>query len=276
MRSGLIPIALLALAGCKAQTAPGDAANWARTEAAAPPAAASASAAAAPSAGAGTARAVADKNDLYEFDYAYPAAAAAIPGLRAWLDADLDAQKAKLIKGAREWQAEAKKEGFPYHAYAHSTKWQVVTDLPGWLSLSAQRWEYLGGAHGNPWADGLLWDKAANTRRAALDLFTSPAALSAAIRKDFCAALDRQRAAKRGEPVKRGDAFGFGECIDPVKSQIILGSADRQHFTRIGVLVNPYEAGPYAEGNYEVTLPVTDAVLKAVKGEYRSAFAAAR
>jgi hypothetical protein len=37
-------------------------------------------------------------------------------------------------------------------------------------------------------------------------------------------------------------------------------------------LVPPYEAGPYAEGAYEVTLPVSAAVVAAVKGEYRPSF----
>ncbi|WP_296675083.1 DUF4163 domain-containing protein [Novosphingobium sp.] len=274
MRSRLIVAALLAAAGCKGHTEPQDAGSAPPAQAAAPAATARASAAA--SSGQGTARAVADTNDLYEFAYAYPAAAGAIPALKNWLDSDLDAQKAKLIKGARDWQAEAKRGGLPYHAYVHSTKWQVVTDLPGWLSLSAQRWEYLGGAHGNPWSDGLLWDKGAGVTRGALDLFTSPAALSAAIRQDFCAEIDRQRGSKRGVPVKPGSNEEFTECIDPVKSQIILGSGDHQHFTRLGVLVNPYEAGPFAEGNYEVTLPVTAAVLAAIKPAYRGAFAQAR
>jgi hypothetical protein len=57
---------------------------------------------------------------------------------------------------------------------------------------------------------------------------------------------------------------------------MILGSGDRQHFTRIGILIGPYEAGPYAEGDYEITLPVTPEVLAAVKPEYRADFAAAR
>ena len=68
----------------------------------------------------------------------------------------------------------------------------------------------------------------------------------------------------------------FDECIDPVKSTVILGSSNKQTFDRIGILVAPYEAGPYAEGDYEVTLPVTQAVLAAVKPEYRAAFSLKR
>ena len=54
---------------------------------------------------------------------------------------------------------------------------------------------------------------------------------------------------------------------------LILGSRNHKTFDRIGFLIAPYEAGPYAEGSYEVTLPVTPAVLAAVKPEWRGAFA---
>jgi hypothetical protein len=121
-----------------------------------------------------------------------------------------------------------------------------------------------------------VWDRKADQRRDPLDLFTSKEALSRAIRQPFCAALNRERAKKRGEPVKPGSTDEFDQCIDPVASTVILGSTNRQAFDRIGVLVGPYEAGPYVEGDYEVTLPVTDAVLGAVKPEYRAAFAVKR
>ena len=136
-----------------------------------------------------------------------------------------------------------------------------------------RRGESLGGAHPNPWQEGLVWDKRTGTRHRGTDFFLSPAALSAAIRVPFCAALNKQRAEKRGEPVNPKSKDQFDECIDPAKQTVILGSADKAHFTRIGILVDPYAAGPYAEGNYEVTLPVTAAVLKAVKPLYRRAFA---
>ena len=220
--------------------------------------------------------AVHDGNQLYDFEYTYPAQAAAIPMLAAWLNADLGAQKRDLTKNARLGQAEAKRDARDYYPFGHSTRWAVVTDLPGWLSLSAQRWEFTGGAHPNPWSEGLVWDKVAGKQLKGSDLFASPAALSAAIRRPFCAELDKQRAARRGEPLGADARDPFVSCIDPLASTVILGSGDKAHFTRIGVLVDPYEAGPYAEGNYEVTLPVTAAVLRAAKPEYRSAFAAAR
>lgn len=61
-----------------------------------------------------------------------------------------------------------------------------------------------------------------------------------------------------------------------MESTIILGSSNGQQFDRIGVLIAPYQAGPYSEGDYEVTLPVTRAVLAALKPQYRSVFAPGR
>jgi hypothetical protein len=217
--------------------------------------------------------AITDSTPLYEFNYAYPAQAAAIPALAGWFKLDAAKHKRGLIVEAKQGQAEAKADKRTWYPYGHSTKWAVVTDLPGWLSLSAERWESMGGAHPNPWQEGLVWDKQTGTRHRGTDFFLSHTALSAAIRVPFCAALNRQRAEKRGEPVDPQSKDPFDACIDPAAQTVILGSTDKQHFTRIGVLVDPYNAGPYVEGNYEVTLPVTPAVLKAIKPQYRSAFA---
>lgn len=224
----------------------------------------------------GEARAVKEENKLYEFEFAYPAAAGAIPGLKSWLDSDVEKQRSELVANAREQQAESKKGDFPYRALGRWITWKVVTDLPGWLSLSADLGSYDGGAHGNSGFDALVWDRQANIRRAPIDFFTSKEALSRVIRKDFCAALNRERAKKRGTPIDPSSGDEFDQCIDPVASTVILGSSNRKAFDRIGVLIGPYEAGPYAEGTYEVTLPVTAAVLATVKPQFKSTFVAAR
>jgi hypothetical protein len=224
----------------------------------------------------GVPRSVKESNDLYDFEYSYPAAAGGIPALKAILDAELTKQKSELIANAKDQRVEAKKNDYPYNALGDWVEWKVVTDLPAWLSLSADVSTYEGGAHPNHGFDALLWDRQANQRRNPLDLFTAKAGLSRAIRKDFCAALNKQRAEKRGEPIDPKSEDEFDQCINPAESTVILGSSNHHTFDRIGVLVAPYEAGPYAEGDYEVTLPVTDAVLAAVKPEYRSSFSVKR
>lgn len=264
----LLPIALLS--ACTATRAP-DATPTATTEASStPPPAPHSTSAQTPVA----ARSVAEENDAYEFAYAYPAAAGVIPALKTLLDTDLDKARAALISDAKEGQADAKANGYPFHPYSHSVEWQVVTDLSAWLSLSSLIGTYSGGAHPNYAYDAILWDKIANTRRAPSDLFVSRAALSAAIREPFCKQLDRQRAKKRQGLELGGSITEFDACIDPVEQTVILGSSNGTAFDRIGLLVAPYNAGPYAEGSYEVTVPVTQKVLAAVKPDFKAAFVA--
>ena len=268
MRKYLLPVsAALGLIACQQEEA-----------ASRPTSGASASAsAAAPAPPVKTAaRVVKEETELYEFDYSYPAQAAAIPALKAWLDADLAKRKTEVVGGAQEDKKAADSGEYPFRAHSGSTEWKVVTDIPGWLSLSSMVGGYTGGAHPNYAYSALLWDKAAGRRREAADLFQSKAALSQAIRKPFCDALDAQRAKKRGAKIDRNSGDPFDECIDPLESAVILGSSNRRTFDRIGVLVSPYSAGPYAEGDYEVTLPITPAVLAGVKPEYRTSFTSGR
>ncbi len=260
---------VLLLASCQQPAAP---------EKATPAPAANASAAPAappvPPAPASAARKVSEKNDLSAFDYSYPAAAAAIPALRDWLEADLARTRAGLASDAAEARKDAKAEGFPFNAYTASSEWQVVADLPGWLSLSTLVGSYTGGAHPNYGYDTILWDKTAGQKRTATELFTSKAALKAVVLKAFCAQLQHERAKKRaGEDMGNPDGE-FNKCIDPTEQTVILGSKGHQGFDRIGFLISPYAAGPYAEGSYEVTLPVTAAVIGAVRPEYKAAFVA--
>jgi hypothetical protein len=215
---------------------------------------------------------VSAQTEDYTFAYSYPAAAAAVPALAAWLDERRAAVRAELDRDTAEFRAEARKEGFPYRAYDSTTEWKVVTETPRLLSLSADTYAYTGGAHGSPGFDAIVWDKAAGRRLAPTDLFASPAAIQAALGDAFCAALDKGRELRRGEPVVRsGDSFSA--CPKVEEATLILGSTDGRAIDRIGLLVGPYVAGPYAEGTYDLTLPVTRAVMAAVKPEYREAFA---
>lgn len=220
-------------------------------------------------------RAVEVKTATYEFSYSYPAAAGRIPALKAWMEQDLAHGRDSIAAQAREGKEEARKNKFPFNGYDASTLWQVVTDLPGWLSLSGMEEEYTGGAHPNHGPIALLWNKQTGRRMKAIDLFNAPA-LTAALQPAFCAQLNKQRSERRGEPVAPQSTDPMDACLDPAKEVLILGSADHRKFTRIGILLGPYEAGSYAEGDYEITLPVTPAVLAAVKSQYRDAFAAGR
>lgn len=221
------------------------------------------------------ARSEKETSEVYEFEYSYPAEAAAIPGLKGLLDQRLSKARSELAASAQQARQEAQADGYPYRTYAGGTSWSVVTQTPRFLSLSAEIYAYSGGAHGMTAFDTLLWDKQAGKALEPSGLFTGQHALRDAIRQPFCKALDQERSKRRQGQDWSGDEM-FSECIDPTASTVILGSSNGQAFDRIGVLVGPYEAGPYAEGTYEVTLPVTRAVLAAVKPVYRSAFTPGR
>jgi hypothetical protein len=166
----------------------------------------------------------------------------------------------------------AKTDGYPFNAHSLGIVWEVVTQTPRFLSLSKAFYTFTGGAHGNYGFQGLVWDRAQGKRLAATDLFVSRAALKAAVLKPFCAGLDDERRKKGIE--KPEEETVFPRCVDPVsEATIVLGSTNRRKFDRIGFLMDPYVAGSYAEGSYEVTLPVTAAILAAVKPEYRGEFA---
>lgn len=209
------------------------------------------------------------------FRYTYPPAAARIVPLRRWLEADRTTLYARFLVDTRVAQREARKDGYPYRAWDFQKEWSVVTETPRFLSLSGSLYAFTGGAHGNTGSLALLWDKRAQRRLALTAVFGSPAAIQAALGADFCGRLDVERASRRGARVTRGTG-PFNDCPKVSEATLILGSTDRRAIDRVGLLVDQYVAGPYAEGMYEVTLPVTPRLLAAVKPEYRAAFAVAR
>jgi hypothetical protein len=206
-----------------------------------------------------------------DFTYTYPPQAARIAPLRAWLEADKTRLRTAASRDAAEGRREAEKSGFPFRAYDASKEWKVVTDTPRFLSLSAETYTYTGGAHGGTVSSSIVWDKAAKARLTPMALFSSPAALWAAVRKPFCTALKaEQRKRLEGEDVNDD----MHACPPLGNLVLLVGSTDRQRLDRVGLVADQYVAGSYAEGIYEITLPVTPAVLRAVKSHYRAAFRA--
>lgn len=224
---------------------------------------------------AGGARSVAEANDVWDFAYAYPAAAGRIAPLKALLDARQKAAFDELKAEAIDARAAADEEGYDYQPHSLNVEWKVVADLPRWLSLSAEVASYEGGAHGNFGFDALLWDKQTGKVVAAENLFAA-GALDAAVREGFCAALNLQREERRGEPVMPESEDPFDQCPEIGETTVILGSSNSRTFDRIGFLIGPYVAGPYAEGSFEVTMPVSGAVMRAVKPQYRASFTVTR
>ena len=151
------------------------------------------------------------------------------------------------------------------------TNWSVTADTPRFLALQSESYSFTGGAHGMTGYDTLLWDKERQRETSVKAVMTSTDSFRKALRERFCAELDKQRAEKRGEPVKRGDD-DFTKCIDPLEQVIALTSKDGKLIDTVTVIVGPYAAGPYAEGSYDVPVPVDAALYKAIKTEYQDGF----
>ena len=217
-----------------------------------------------------------DETERYQYAWSYPAAAAGLPRLAQTLDAE-GAKSLALLKDEanRDWDS-AKGEGWEPRQHSAITKWAVMADLPGYLSLSSQVATYGGGAHGNYNKTSLVWDKQANRAVDGVQLFASPVALGRALGPTLCETLNAQRAARRAMPVDPASTEWPDNCPPITDSTVLVGSSNGETFDRIGIYFGPYVAGPYAEGDYELNFPVTGAVLDAVKPEYAEAFSIRR
>ena len=214
---------------------------------------------------------VTENNELIEFVYAYPKDAAQIAELAKALDGDRAAKREALIAAAQRDKAAAEKGEFPYRVHSHRQTWQRVTSTPRFLSLSAEIDSYAGGAHGMQTFDTLIWDRNRRKQMKPLDLFMSSEAFDAAIRDPFCAGIKRAKAAK-GIVVDEAPDSPFAKCPPASAQTIWLGSSDGRFIDRMTIAIGPYEIGPYAEGSYKINVPVTGALVKAVKDEFARDF----
>ena len=214
---------------------------------------------------------VTEDNDLIEFAYAYPKEVAQIPELAKAVDDDRAAKREALIAAAQRDKEAAEKGGFPYRAHSHRQTWQRVTSTPRFLSLSAEIDAYAGGAHGNEAFDTLIWDRNRRKQLKPLDLFKSGDAFDAAIRDSFCAGIKRAKAAK-GIAADEEPHSVFAKCPPASTQTVWLGSSDGRFLDRMTIAIGPYEVGPYAEGSYKINVPMTGALVKAVKDEFARDF----
>jgi hypothetical protein len=207
---------------------------------------------------------------LLQFHYEWPVEVAAIPALSRRLSGEMESWRSRLNAGARSELDYRNKNGFPFHGYQGSMKWTAAGQSPRLLSLAGAFEEYTGGAHGNYGTRALLWDRATASEQTFAGLFMDKASPAALMTQPWCKALDAQRAEKR-----QGQKLGgeFDQC--PKLGEIVIVPTDADAngaFESLRLIANPYTAGPYAEGSYTVDLPVTPAIIAALKPEYRASF----
>ena len=212
------------------------------------------------------------KSSLLDFQYSWSSEANAIPSLVARFTADMRKQRASLTSQAQQDAAQRKKQGFPFNPYQQITSITTEGETPRLLSLRNDTYQFTGGAHGNSGTKGILWDRKLNKEIAFAALFRSAPAALAALRDPYCKALNAERKKRR-----QGEQLGgeFDQC--PKFSELTLMPADPKHkgrFNQILVVADPYVAGPYVEGSYDINVPVNAGMIARLKPEYRSSFGA--
>ena len=214
-----------------------------------------------------------EEMELLDFGYGWPAEADALPALRARLHADMEAERTQAMRWAGEALDNARANGIEYIEHYYAKGWGISGSTPQLLSLTATEEAFAGGAHGNITFSAILWDRAADRPVSAAEMLG--AAVLRGMRERYCAALDAERAERRGETV-RPDAEDPHTLCPPLAEQV-LAPVDRDgdgRFDGLDVQLAPYVAGSYAEGAYVAEVPFEEQDLAGIADGYRPAFEA--
>ena len=211
------------------------------------------------------------KSKWLDLEYSWSSEANAIPALAQRFAADMKKQRASLTAMAQKDAADRKKQGFPFNAYSLVTKITTVGETPRLLSLRNDTYQFTGGAHGNSGTKAILWDRKLNKQIDFSALFRTGSGYLATLRGPYCRALNAERKKRR-----QGEQLGgeFDQC--PAFSELTLMPADprrKGRFNQVLIVADPYVAGPYVEGSYDISLPVNPALLAKLTPDYRGSFA---
>lgn len=213
------------------------------------------------------------KSDRYEFSHSYPISTKKYSKLFQYLGDEETRLAEDFEKLVDEDYKKADESGDSIALlYEMDIMWGQETDIPGFLSLSRFWYEVTGSPQGMYGNTGLIWNKQDNEMQNPLSLFTSAAAFDQSVQAEFCDKLDIEREKKRGRPIMRNSGDRYDTCIDPTEQSILLQSSNNNSFDHLIIYAGPHQAGPYDEEDYAIKMPVTAAVIAAVKPTYRSSF----
>jgi hypothetical protein len=181
-----------------------------------------------------------------------PAEIVRFPALHALL---YDREVAGLKAFATKAQADRKAsdDSYPWRTYGRQSQWFLAADAAPLVALRALWFEDTGGAHPNHGGSSLLWDVTSNTEIQPKALFRSDADMKV-LDKAICDAVAAAKSHRDGA-VPLSDMFA---C--PKWSETVLVLAPSTTPGKIGgltAIIDPYVVGPYAEGDYEVTVPAS-------------------
>ncbi|HYC98965.1 DUF3298 and DUF4163 domain-containing protein [Brevundimonas sp.] len=197
-----------------------------------------------------------DKTPWADVKLTLPEALKAQTDLHARLYAEEVRKLRQFTEGAQGELTEAGAEtGRP--KYENTVAITAAAETGKLFSLKRTAYDYSGGAHGNTLTSGLLWDKALKRQIGLADLFRSGADLTA-VDQALCSALNTAKRAR----VPDGDSITFDSkpfaCPRAAATAFVLTPGDASgKAAGLTFLIGPYQAGPYAEGGYEIAIPAT-------------------
>ncbi|HYC67197.1 RsiV family protein [Brevundimonas sp.] len=240
----LTAVAVTALSAC----------NRDRNEAAAPGGAAGRDAAVTP-ADAAAPMTFEDKTPYADVRLVLPEAIKAQTDLHARLYAEEVRKLRQFVDGAQSDLVEAGADpGQP--KYTNTVTFVAAAETGKLFSLKRVSFE-TGGAHPNTLTSGVLWDKALKRQIGLADLFRKGADLSV-LDEALCSALNTAKRAR----VPDGASITFDSkpfaCPHIASTAFVLAPGTVQgKAAGLTFLIGPYQAGPYAEGAYELAIPAT-------------------
>ncbi len=200
------------------------------------------------------------------FSYSYPATLST----HSQLVKELEARKAKRAELFEE-DVKTLGEDSPANNLESQADWKVKSETDRLIVLISSNYVYSGGAHGMFWSDAILWDKKDQKEVKFLDLFVDKEVTKKAIMPAYCAMLDAERVALRGEATPKSELFG--DCVDPFENGIVYPeNMGADGYLRIGFALPPYAAGPYVEGEYILDIAAPAYITEGLKPEFRELF----
>ena len=212
---------------------------------------------------------VSEKTDRIDYELTIPAEAAALPNLKARLTREAQAARASTLAQQADFARQVPEAGNRTFGMQHN--WRTVGQTDRLLSLVLDVSGYTGGAHGSAGTVPLLWDRRTDREVPLASLFTSKDKALATLRPQYCRALGKAREEKSGEPVVP-DGTPFTEC--PPISDLTVAPAGNVggKFSRFLLIADPYVAGSWAEGDYEIELPIPAAMVPFIRSEWKPSF----
>ena len=184
-----------------------------------------------------------------------PDALKAHPDLHARLYAEEVRKLRQFAEGAQSDRTEAGADP-DQPKFSNTVTITAAGETAKLLSLKRTSFE-TGGAHPNTLSSGILWDKALKRHIGLADLFRKGADLTT-LDQALCSGLNTAKRAR----VPDGASITFDSkpftCPRVANTPFVLTPGDAPgKAAGLTFLIGPYQAGPYVEGGYEITVRST-------------------